>query len=423
MQAFGSLNEGIELVASVAFRYRVLEKVCSSAIPASRGNTWLFLRDSIIKVYTAILNYLANAIKYWSHNTAARTARNLFKNTDGEQQELRLEISKIDEEAFKTTNLFQYQDLFNMSRETQEALNDAVDQLRGPIFRIAQDVSDIKDQLQENERTGFFCWLSSVPCESHHQESCKRILEGTGKWLLQNVHFLEWQRSSASAIFWLNGIPGCGKSKLTSIVIQALLERQPQAPASGAPLAYFYCSRKGTDPRTANTGEILRSVLRQLTGCDARLALRGRAGQEFRQRKEQANYKGAQILPLDIQETVTHIMAITEEDPVTIVLDALDEVDDSEKVELFDALERIIQEGQNVVKIFVSSRTDGDIVERYEQCAQIRVGHDLTHHDINRFVEHRVSEAITTKKLLRGKVSPALRNDIVETLSKGAKEM
>ena len=392
-------------------------------MPASRGDAWLFLRECIIKVYTAILKYLANAIKYWSHNTAARMLRSLFQDMDAEQQRLQLEISKIDEEAFKITNLFQYQDLFNISRETQEALHDAVDQLRGPISRLAQDVSDIKDGLQENERMEFFRWLSSVPCEFHHQESCKKILEGTGKWLLENAHFLEWQRSSASAIFWLNGNPGCGKSKLTSIVIKALLERRLQADARGAPLAYFYCSQKSTDPRTANTGEILRSVLRQLTGCDTRLALRGRAGQEFRQRKEQAKYKGAQTLPLDIQETVAQILTITNEDPVTIVLDALDEVDDTKRVDLLDALEQIVRESHSVVKIFISSRRDRDIVERFEQYTEIRVDHSVTHHDIHRFVEHKVGEAITTKKLLRGKVSLDLRNDILETLSKGANGM
>lgn len=423
MQAFGSLSEGIELVAGVAFRYQILENICSSAMPASRGDAWLSLRDCIIKVYTSILNYLANAIKYWSHSTAARMARSLFKDMDAEQQKLRLIISKTDEEAFRTANIFQYQDLFNMSSETQKVLNDAVDQLRGPILRIAHDVSEIQDRLQAKERIEVFRWLSSVPCESHHHESCKRMLEGTGKWLLENARFLDWQQSSASALFWLNGIPGSGKSKLTSIVIQALLQRQPQAQTSGAPLAYFYCSQKGTDPRTANAGEILRAILRQLTGCDARLALRGTTGQEFRQRKKEAEYKGAQILSLDIPETVAHVLAITEEDPVTIVLDALDEVDDSERVELFDTLEQIVQESQNVVKVFISSRRDGDIVERFEQCTQIRVDHNLIHHDIHRFVEHRVCEAITTKKLLRGKISSTLRDNIVKTLSEGAKGM
>ena len=423
MQAFGSLSEGIELATGVAFRYRILEKICSSATTASRGDAWLSLSDCIIKVYRAVLSYLANAMKYWSHNTAARMARSLFKDIEAEQHKMRLVISKTDEEAFKTANIFQYQDLFNVSRQTQEALNDAVDQLRAPIIRIAQDVSEIQDRLLSDERVKVFRWLSSVPCESHHHESCRKILEGTGKWLLENAHFLDWQRSSSSAIFWLNGIPGSGKSTLTSIVIQALLERHQQAHSQRAPLAYFYCSQKGTDPRTAKTGEILRAVLRQLIGCDTQLALRGTAGQEFRQRNEKAKQRGAQILPLDISETVTQILAITEMNPIIIVLDALDEVDDSERVELFDALERIIQESPNVVKIFVSSRRDEDIRENFEHCAQIRIDDISTHDDIERFIEHKITVAITTKKLLRGKVSSALRKDILRALSEGARGM
>jgi NACHT domain len=169
----------------------------------------------------------------------------------------------------------------------------------------------------------------------------------------------------------LNGIPGSGKSILTSIIIQSLLEQQAEAHGQPPLLAYFCCSKKNADPRTADPKEILCSTLRQLTSRDARLALRGSVTQDFQRRKDEADQRGAQILPLDIEETVAHISAITEKDPITIVLDALDEVEEKERGDLFDALERVVQDSPNVVKIFVSSRNDGDIVERFEKYAKI----------------------------------------------------
>lgn len=410
------------MVAGVLYRYRILEDVCFSPLPSSRGDERLYLSGCIVKVYTAVLKYLATAKKYWSHNTASRIARGLVRDMEAEHQTLQSVVSTADEEVFKTANLFQMRELLDISEATKEALTAVVDDLRGPLVRIAQDVSQIHDQLQQQERLEVFRWLSTVPCEAHHKQSCKKILDGTGRWLLENPIFLEWQKSSASALLWLNGIPGSGKSKLSSIVIQTLLEKQTQAQSQRSPLAYFYCSQKSTDPRTADSREILCAVLRQLTGRDSVTPLRGTIGEDFRQRKETADNNGAQITPLDIEETVEHILAITKEDSITLIIDALDEVGE-ERSDLFDALERIVQASDNIVKIFVSSRRDGDIVERFDHCAQLRTDDYMTKQDMQRFIQHKVMEAITTRKLLRGKVSPSLRDDIIRTLTERAHGM
>lgn len=280
-------------------------------------------------VYTAVLTYLANVKEYCTQNTVARMAKGILKNMETENHTLQLAVSKADDEAFRTADIVQYQDHFTISKATREALTDWVNEIRAPFFRIAQGVSQIQDQLLQNQRTEIFRWLSTVPCESHHHEACKRILPNTGIWLLQCSSFLNWQRSSSSAIFWLNGIPGSGKSKLTSIVIQTLLNQQVEACAQRPPLAYFYYSQKSSDPRTADAREILCALIRQLTGHDAHLALRGTVVQDFQRRKEKAE----------------------------------------------------------------------------------------------RFIEHKVAESIGTKKLLRGKVSPSLRDNIIETLSEKANGM
>ena len=410
------------MVAGVLYRYRILEDVSLSPLSSSRDDARLYLGGCIIKVYTAVLKYLAAAKKYWSHNTASRIARSLVRDMETERQTLQSAVSTADEEAFKTANLFQMRELFDISEATKEALTTVVDELRGPLVRIAQDISQLHDQLQQQERLEVFRWLSTVPCEAHHKQSCKKILDGTGRWLLESPTFLEWQKSSASALLWLNGTPGSGKSKLSSIVIQNLLEKQTLTQSQKAPLAYFYCSQKSTDPRTADSREILCALLRQLSSRDSGIPLRGTVGDDFRQRKETADNNGAQIAPLDIEEIVEHILAITKEDSATIIVDALDEVDE-ERSDLFDALERIVQASDNVVKVFVSSRRDGDIVERFDQCAQVRTGDHMSKHDMERFILHKVTEAITTRKILRGKVSPSLRDDIIKTLTERADGM
>lgn len=89
-----------------------------------------------------------------------------------------------------------------------------LDDLQKPIERIQKKISDLHDNLQGSERCDILNWLSTQPYIQHHDTAKRGILEGTGTWLLKDNLLLDWQRSSASSILWLHGIPGSGKSKL-----------------------------------------------------------------------------------------------------------------------------------------------------------------------------------------------------------------
>lgn len=114
-------------------------------------------------------------------------------------------------------------------------LQDALENLRGPLHRtemqneevlsgvnetkdlVHQMRDEIRDEKQEHERLSILQWLSTEPYMAHHDEIYKKVLKGTGAWLLSHSQFLEWQRSSASSILWLHGIPGSGKSCLSCV--------------------------------------------------------------------------------------------------------------------------------------------------------------------------------------------------------------
>ena len=111
------------------------------------------------------------------------------------------------------------------------------------------------------------------------------------------------------------------------------------------------------------------------------------------------------------------------DEPIIIVVDALDEADEAERGDLLRSLEKILQESQNVVKIFVSSRNDGDIVDALEHYSNINIEEGMNGEDIRKFAEYKVQEAIETKRLLRGRVSLSLRKEITEPLLIGAQGM
>ncbi|KAL8728836.1 MAG: hypothetical protein Q9166_005153, partial [cf. Caloplaca sp. 2 TL-2023] len=421
LNAFGSMSEGIETIAAILPRYSLLERFCIFSSPEKGSSDQRLLRECIIKVYAAVLTYLAAARKYWSDNTAARVAKSFIRDMEAQNHTLQSAVKNTDDEAVTTATLIQSQTTSDQLKRTGHALADKLRELQAPIIRTTQDLQEFKDNLHRDQRAKIFCWLSTVACELHHQEAKNKILHGTGRWLLEHPRYKEWYRSSSSEIFWLNGMPGSGKSILISIVIETFLQQYHIAACQQPPLAYFYCSKKSGDPRTADPKAILSAILRQLSGHHSKLPLRGTVSRVFQRRKDDAEDRGAQILPLSLQEVESHITAITQEDPIMIIIDALDEVEETAREDLFDALERIIQGSQNVVKVFVSSRNDGDIVERFSESPNITIKQEMNHSDIGQFIESKVTQAMRSKKLLRGKVSSALRDDIMSTLAAGAR--
>ena len=203
------MSEGIEVVTSVLVRYRILEYAYNHRTLASESDETL--HHCIIQVYAAILRYLATARRFWSQNTARRMTKALFSNMEAEHRVLQLAVSKADDEAFKTASIVRYQHLLGVSETTQKAVTDLLKDVQNPIYRTAQSISEIQDRLRQDQRKEIFHWLSTIPCESHHREVRKRILPGTGSWLLECPEYLQWQNSSSSDIFWCHGIPGAGK--------------------------------------------------------------------------------------------------------------------------------------------------------------------------------------------------------------------
>lgn len=417
------MSEGIEEIARVLSRYEVIERLYLSPTVATNSSDLQLLQACVTRVYTIILRYLAKATKFWTENTAKRMAKALITTLEAEHNDLQSALRRADDESYRMVSLVKGQQATEGWRATSDILERMVDDSQMPIVRMAQSVSEINDKLDKAQRREVLRWLSTVPCESQHQETAAKIVKGTGQWLLESPELLDWQRSSVSSIFWLRGAPGVGKSKLTSLVIESFMRQYEQESVSPPPLAYFYCSRKGTDPRSRNHMEILYSLLRQLTGRDVQLPLRGSVAREYERRKGLFDGAGAQIPRMNMEETVKHILEIAAEDPITIVVDALDEIDEAERGDLFRSLETIRQGSLNVAKIFVSSRNDGDIFETFEQNPGIAIEERMNGNDGSTFAALKVQEAIRKKRLLRGRVSPSLQDEIVATLIQGAHGM
>ncbi|KAK6505508.1 hypothetical protein TWF481_007405 [Arthrobotrys musiformis] len=106
----------------------------------------------------------------------------------------------------------------------------------------ARDVRHIKLLICEGQRDKICDWVESRAQNPtyKHNESLGRHDPQTSGWVTRMGQWEGWlNRSSGSRLVWLFGIPGAGKTILTSFLIQQSTERFENTP--GVMVIYYYC--------------------------------------------------------------------------------------------------------------------------------------------------------------------------------------
>ena len=210
-------------------------------------------------------------------------------------------------------------------------------------------------------------------------------------------------------------------------IIRANVVKQLQAEKSthenAAPIAYFYCQRNTADLQRSNPTEVLRAILKQVVLCKADWEAESPTANEFKRRRGEAERFGSNIEPLDIEETAHQIIDIVVEMPLTIVIDALDECHPDQRHQLLQALELILEKSAHLVKVFISSRDDIDILLKLQKHRNIYIGIDDNEQDINRFIQAEIQKVQSEGRLLKGTVSSELQDYITDSLARKAQGM
>ncbi|KAL1969905.1 hypothetical protein VTN77DRAFT_7414 [Rasamsonia byssochlamydoides] len=189
-------------------------------------------------------------------------------------------------------------------------------------------------------------------------------------------------------------MPGCGKTKLTSTIIQKHLGASRTNDKS-APIAYVYCSNTRGKPLMLSSVIILRTILKQLSVSKSEQKVRQPLWEEYNRRQEAAKLDGLDPTPLTIEECTQLLLTLTLDCPATIIIDGLDEVDGN-RLDLLAALHTVVEESSSIVKVLISSRDDADIAETLQDAMSISISAAENSADIEKFVRHKVTSAIAS---------------------------
>ncbi|KAE8440485.1 hypothetical protein EG329_007429 [Mollisiaceae sp. DMI_Dod_QoI] len=266
---------------------------------------------------------------------------------------------------------------------------------------------DSFERVNEEERFKILEWISSIQYGKHHETVKEARTSNTCEWLLQDEGFRKWEDATSSVILWLQGSPGAGKTFLTSRVIdhiQGRLESSPNQEGNPEGFAFFYCNRNEEERRKPLS--VLRSYTRQLSITAGHL---GEMHKKLRDLWRETILTGSDFGFNACREQLLESVNLYPR--TTLILDALDECDPDSRDRLVEIIELLLSSSKSLLRVFISSRPDADIRDRFLSRPNIKIQATNNQDDIKKFVNEEI-----VKHRRWNKISAQLRDDVVKTI-------
>ncbi|TIA62499.1 hypothetical protein D6C77_02723 [Aureobasidium pullulans] len=240
--------------------------------------------------------------------------------------------------------------------------------------RIAQNTETARrteQKIDQKDNREILEWLSlSTHFSAVQNATYDARMSGTGKWLVEHDRYLSW--ISTPGLLWLNGVAGCGKTLLSSKIIDHIQRQTSQ-------IAYWYFQFNSAD--TQNLTNVVRSLIRQLIRSEIPKSIR----RFWAQHQENNSEPSTTELIVALSEFVR---ASTQ--PIYFIFDALDEFPETSspgRSNLLAFIKQLVDSSLPFLHILVTSRREPDIKKVLGQVTSNIVNIDsLIEIDVDQFV-------------------------------------
>jgi hypothetical protein len=223
----------------------------------------------------------------------------------------------------------------------------------------------------------------------------------TGFWLSENETFKKWLREPGIHI-WLSGIPGAGKTVLSSLIIQACMDRSTADRA----VAFYYCDYK--DLNSQKTTNILGSLASQLARQNESSYQLLKSYYEVLHPKHQLQRS------MDKDELIRLLQDISNTfEDVRIVVDGLDECGNNSG----EAIRALASMAAATVSLSLLSRDEFDIREVLRSLSYEHIEISAHTEDLQHYVRSEIEERIKTNRL-RVKSSDLKEEIVIQLVSR-----
>lgn len=246
---------------------------------------------------------------------------------------------------------------------------------------------------------------------TNYNKALRQRHPNSGQWFLQNAGYSAW-KSKQNSFLWLHGIPGCGKTVLSSTIIEDLTK----GGSSQRPL-YFYFDFNEASKQSLE--KAVRSLIMQL----------------YIEREDVRKHLDSLYSSCEIggkQPSIDPLCKafqdmVQQASEVWIILDALDECQtrkDFPDGGLLPWVGNLLESRQTHVHLLVTSRPEQDVKSAIEKwaCVQdiIPIQSTLTAEDIRSYIQANVRQH---ERLSRWRSQPDVQEEIEAILTEKAHGM
>ncbi|KAH7231109.1 hypothetical protein BKA59DRAFT_409338, partial [Fusarium tricinctum] len=247
----------------------------------------------------------------------------------------------------------------------------------GTVITVSRGIQEIVRRQHDQERVTILEWLTPIDYAPQQNDFISRRLTGTCQWLLDSAEYQAWLKTEKQTLF-CPGIPGAGKTILTSSVVDDLCNKFQNDATVG--IAYLYCNFQRQDEQKID--DLLASLLKQLAQGQA--SFPGSLKDLYDRHKE----KRTRPLEDEVLRALQSVAGLYSR--VFIIVDALDECQASDGCRARFLAELFNLQTRHGTNIFATSRFIPEIVGCFKGdiTLEIRASSD----DVERYLEGHMGQ-------------------------------
>ncbi|KAH7187139.1 hypothetical protein DER44DRAFT_173741 [Fusarium oxysporum] len=269
--------------------------------------------------------------------------------------------------------------------------------LNTKVNQLSDGVQDMRFRQLNQEHQAILDWLTPVDYGTQQSDYFGNRQQGTGQWFLESAEYREWLDADGKTLF-CPGIPGAGKTIMSSIVINDVQTRLSHNPNIG--IAYIYCNFRREQEQKIDG--LLANLLKQLS--------RGWHSLPESVNSLYGKHKKNATRPLVEEVSATLQSVVVLYAKVFIIVDALDEcqtVDDCRGKLLSEIF---MLQGRFTVNICATSRPISDVTCIFHRALRLII--HATKDDVALYLEKHMG---TLRSVV--KTNPRLQEQIKTKIS------
>ncbi|KAH9961507.1 hypothetical protein BC827DRAFT_1341818 [Russula dissimulans] len=331
------------------------------------------MTEVIVKILTELLSTISLAIQQVKQGRLKKLGKNILGENDREVEAILKRLDRLTLEEARMTGTTTLEVVYDLLKNMKMVMDDKsvlMDDVRRALgvfvslstlsllIVVAVDIQQVasnmnklrRDELQEKIRR----WLSPSDPSINHNTARDVHHEGSAKWFIHGNTFQQWKMEMGS-LLWVSGKPGSGKSILSFSIIEDITKSHEAGLAS---IAFFYFDFK--DESKKNARGALSSLLVQLAAqSDSYSEILSALYSKHDAGSKQPSNDG-------LKKCLESMLAIPDQAPIYIVIDALDECPNSTdtpspREKVLSLVEWLVELRRSNLWVCVTSRLEADI--------------------------------------------------------------